>query len=511
MSNKAPSVSPANPAPAAGNGAGNAPRGVSVLQRRLGLSEMLDIPGFTEVVKGFVELYRVGIKVFDEKGAKLADIKIGNGDFCGYVFSFAEGRSRCTATVGRVKDGPIAVAQGARLPVLDSEVPDRKGMVTVPCFTGLRYLILPVTWEGDVLGRIVFGPFAPDDLKGFPQSLTEIAPSFDVGNAKALIEKVRRAPESTVARVMMHFAQLFETMVASGQKMFLTSQVHIEATLDQNHQLEQRNLQLEGMNVRLKEMDRLKSSFLATVSHELRTPLTSIIGYSEMLAEGLAGPMNQEQVDYVRTIMEKGETLLKLISSILDISQIEAGKVRLAFEPIEVNDVITQSLSTLKPQATKKGVTLELKMPEQPVRAMADKDRLRQVVVNLLANAVKFTPKGGKVTAVLTEMVNQPELNAEGYRLIVEDSGVGIPPDQFDKIFQSFYQVDSSSTREFGGAGLGLAIVKSFVEGHGGVVRVSSEMGKGSRFIAILPATPPTNTVQVTPPMPPPIESDDRF
>ncbi|MBL8950621.1 MAG: PocR ligand-binding domain-containing protein [Myxococcaceae bacterium] len=491
------------------------PRGISILQRRLSLSEMLDVPGFTDVVKNFVELYRIGIKVFDERGAKLADVKIGNGDFCGYVFSFADGRQRCTATVARVKDGPIATTHGARLPVLsDDDGPRARSMVTVPCFTGLRYLIMPVTWEGDPMGRIVFGPFLPEDLKEFPQSLLDISSGLDVTNAQALVEKVRRAPESAVVKVILHFATLFDTMVASGQKMFLTSQMHVEATLESNRDLESRNNQLEAMNTKLKELDRLKSAFLATVSHELRTPLTSIIGYSEMLAEGLAGPMNQEQVDYVRTIMEKGETLLKLISSILDISQIEAGKVRLAFEPVEITEVVATSISSVKPQAAKKGVTVEAKIPEGlKVRAFADKDRLRQVVVNLLANAVKFTGKGGKVTAFLSELAPQPELNAEGYRIIVEDSGVGIPADQFDKIFQSFYQVDSSSTREFGGAGLGLSIVKSFVEGHGGVVRVTSEMGKGSRFSAILPLQPPQPSAYVPPPLAPSSagEADERF
>jgi signal transduction histidine kinase len=470
---------------------------------------MLDVASFQEVVKGFVELYRIGIKVFDDRGAKLADIKIGNGDFCGYVFSFPDGRQRCTRWVGRVKDGPIDTSHGARKPELGDE-PMPKGLVTAPCFTGLRYLILPITFEGDTLGRIIFGPFLPEEMKGFPPTLTDI-PGFEVGNAQALVEKVRRAPEGTVARVMSHFAQVFETLLLAGQKMYLTSQLHIEATLAQNKELEERNAKLSVMNSRLKELDRLKSSFLATVSHELRTPLTSIIGYSEMLAEGLAGPMNQEQVDYVRTIMDKGETLLKLISSILDISQIEAGKVRLTFEPIDVQEVIHSSISSLKPQATKKGVVLETKVPEKSERAVADRDRLRQVVVNLLANAVKFTPKGGKVSATLTKVEHQPELKADGYRIIVEDSGVGIPKDQFDRIFQSFYQVDSSSTREYGGAGLGLAIVKSFVEGHGGLVRVTSELNHGSRFIAILPVMPPTSTMQVAPPQLPQVEESDRF
>jgi hypothetical protein len=365
-------------------------QGESVLQRRISLTELLDGESFTEVVKGFVELYKVGIKVFDDKGGKLADIKVGNGDFCGYVFSFPEGRRRCTSTVGRVKDGPVALTHGARLPMLESsDGPKAKGVVTVPCFSGLRYIILPITWEGDTLGRVVFGPFMPDDLADFPPTLMEVSEGYDVANARKFVEKVRRAPESTIARVLLHFSQLLQTLLFAGQKMFLTSQLHIEATLEQNRELEERNRKLEEMNQKLKDLDRLKSAFLATVSHELRTPLTSIIGYSEMLAEGLAGPLNGEQVDYVRTIMDKGETLLKLISSILDISQIEAGKVRLTFEPMDPFELVNSSVSSLKPQAQKKGVTLEAKLPPRHFQSTGDRDRLRQVVTNLLTNAVK--------------------------------------------------------------------------------------------------------------------------
>lgn len=481
----------------------------SALQRKLALSDMLDVPSFNEVVRGFVELYKIGIKVFDDKGNKLSDIKIGNGDFCGYVFSFAEGKRRCVATVGRVKDGPVEPLNGARAPQIEGR---QSGLITAPCFTGLRYMIMPILWEGDALGRVVFGPFAPEEMGDFPRSLTEISEGLELQTLQMHLAKIRRASESNVAKVMQHFAQLLDTLIAAGQKMYLTSQLHIEATFETNRELEEQNKRLEAMNTRLKELDRLKSSFLATVSHELRTPLTSIIGYSEMLAEGLAGAMNDDQTDYVRTIMDKGETLLKLISSILDISQIEAGKVRLTFEPLDILEVVNSSLSSLKPQSQKKGVQLEARVPpELAKRPTGDREKLRQVFVNLLANAVKFTPKGGRVSLFLSEPAHQPELSAEGYRIVVEDSGVGIPADQFDKIFQSFYQVDNSSTREFGGAGLGLAIVKSFVEAHGGVVRVSSEMGHGSRFTVVLPVMPPVaSSVTVAPPMLPPA-AEDRF
>ena len=481
------------------------------LERRLTLSDVLDIPTFTELVRGFADLYKVGVKVFDERGRKLADIKIGSGDFCGYVFSFPEGRRCCSATVARVKEGPIAAVEGARTTALAVGT-EGLGMVTVPCFTGLRYLVLPVLWEGDTLGRVVFGPFQPDELKNLPRSLLELAPGLDLKLASEHLAKIRRAPEATVSKVLGHLAHLLQALVAAGYKTYLTSQVHIETMVITNRELEEKNRVLEQTYTQLKELDRLKSSFLATVSHELRTPLTSIIGYSEMLSEGLAGPLNAEQTEYLKTITDKGDTLLRLISSILDISQIEAGKVRLHFEPVGLAEVMRQSVSSVAPQAQRKGLTLRSLIPSgEALTGVADREKLRQVLVNLLANAVKFTPSGGRVTLSLGEMGPQPALSGvEGYVLRVQDSGVGIPADHLGRIFESFYQVDSSSTREFGGAGLGLAIVKSYVEGHGGRVLVESELGKGSLFSVIFPLNPPSpkSTVLIEPPA---VDMGDRF
>ncbi|WP_375768262.1 ATP-binding protein [Archangium gephyra] len=470
---------------------------------------MLDPLTFGDVVESFGELYRVGIRVLDERGRTLADSKGGNGDFCGLVNTSAQGRARCAALVARLNEGPLTPTQGAQ--ELPGPSPLGGELLGQPCFTGLRYVVMPVQWEGDVLGRVVFGPFAPEELTDVPASLAELE-GLELERARELLSHMGRLSEHRVAKMLAHVAQVLAALLAAGQKSYLTGQLHLEAMLETQRDLEAQNAQLMRLNQRLKEADRIKSSFLGTVSHELRTPLSSIIGYSEMLAEGLVGGLNAEQMQFVRTIMEKGNTLLKLISSILDMSQIEAGKVRLAFEWVDVQELVESSLTSVMPQAQRKGLTVKVQLPEvaQP-RVVADREKLRQVVVNLLANAVKFTPGGGQVELRLSEHGKQPGLVGEGYRIEVEDTGVGIPLDQRERIFQSFYQVDDSPTREYGGAGLGLAIVKSYVEGHGGQVSVTSEVGQGSCFRVVLPNEPPLSG-QGPAYIPPPIDTDpERF
>jgi len=483
--------------------------GESVLQRRLTLVDMLDPDTFGDVVDSLGELYRVGIRVQDARGRTLVDVKGSNGDFCGFINASAEGRARCAALVAGVNEGPLTPAQGPQL--LSGVSPLGGQLLTVSCFTGLRYVVMPVVWDGDELGRVVFGPFLPEELSDLPPSLAEVE-GVELTRARVLAGRVRRMSEEKVGKMLAHVAQVLAALLAAGQKSYLTGQLHLETVLETQRVLETQNAQLMRLNQRLKEADRLKSSFLGTVSHELRTPLSSIIGYSEMLAEGLVGGLNPEQTQFVRTIIEKGNTLLKLISSILDMSQIEAGKVRLAFEWVDIQELVQSALTSVMPQAQRKGLQLDVRMlGTVQERVVGDREKLRQVVVNLLANAVKFTPAGGRVEVRLSEVRPQVELGVDGYRIEVEDTGLGIPEDQRERIFQSFYQVDDSPTREYGGAGLGLAIVKSYVEGHGGRVTLTSEVGRGSCFRVVLPVEPPLSG-QGPAYIPPPVDIEpDRF
>src|SRR5438128_3240563 len=178
----------------------------------------------------------------------------------------------------------------------------------------------------------------------------------------------------------------------------ISSQLHIESVTESYREVQEKNRKLSDALEKLQELSRLKSNFLATVSHELRTPLTSVIGYSEMLLAGLAGDLNDEQKDYLKTILEKGESLLRLISSILDLSRIEARGVQLARKPTSVDEVVQSALESVLPQSLKKNLALKSHVSPQIQKVTVDSDKLRQCVVNLLSNSVKFTQAGGQIS-----------------------------------------------------------------------------------------------------------------
>jgi signal transduction histidine kinase len=438
----------------------------SVLQQETPLGDLLDTRSFTEVCQSFAELYRVGLKVFDAQGNKLVEVKVGNADFCGYIWQKPDGRTQCIATVQRVKGEAL---------------PEEAKPTAFDCFSGCRYVVQPVVYEGDAIGRIVFGPFVPDDLVQLPRTLTSISPDFDVAVAGSYVQKIRRVPQATAEKILRHFSEILDVLVFSGHKNLLTARLHIEAVQESYRELQEKNKQLEDSYGHLKELDRLKSNFLATMSHELRTPLTSVIGYSEMMLEGLGGSLTTEQREYIGIIMEKGENLLQLITSILDITKIEAGRVRLVMSEVELGQLARDAVSTLLPHARKRGLTLRCELPAELPKVLSDREKIRQCLVNLVSNAVKFTPTGGTVT------VGAQEVDGGRIALYVSDTGIGIAEEHLSKVFDVFYQVDGSSTREYGGAGLGLAIVRSFVEAHGGEVQVRSTPGVGSTFTMVFP------------------------
>ena len=242
---------------------------------------------------------------------------------------------------------------------------------------------------------------------------------------------------------------------------------------------------LRHANLQLERAMRLKDEFLANMSHELRTPLNGILGFTQILMTGYRGPLNEEQKKYVRIIDSSGQHLLGLINDLLDLSKIEAGKLEINLETVIIADVCQASLSFIKEQATKKGIAIEFIQEPYVQTVTADMRRLKQILVNLLSNAVKFTPERGHVTLQV-----QSDFRHGCIEFTVSDTGVGIAPEDLQRLFTPFTQVDSSLTRQHEGTGLGLALVKHLAEMHGGSIVVESQVGQGSRFTVTLPWQP---------------------
>lgn len=254
----------------------------------------------------------------------------------------------------------------------------------------------------------------------------------------------------------------------------------VRTVSDAQQEILARNEALAVANSQLQELDRMKDAFLSMVTHELRTPLTVISGIAEMLETGIYGSLTPSQEDNIRQITAQAARLRQLVNDLLDLSKMEAGmmKLRLEFhDPRALIDTVIGQLITFAAQA---GVILVSTVPEGLPEVSCDGQRIDQVLVNLVTNAVKFTPNGGQVTF-------SAESAGDFVVFCVSDTGKGIPDDALPRIFDKFYQVQSSTESGARGTGLGLAIVRHIVELHGGQVRVESLVGKGSRFCFTLP------------------------
>jgi len=227
----------------------------------------------------------------------------------------------------------------------------------------------------------------------------------------------------------------------------------------------------------------LKSQFLANMSHELRTPLNGIIGFCEFLVDEKPGPLNAKQREYLNDVLGSGRHLLDLINDILDLSKVEAGKLSLYAETFSLPKAIEEACAVLKGMADSKGISIHRRVSASLTDVTLDRQRLVQVLYNLLSNAVKFTDAGGEVF-VSAEADARSDLC-----LRVRDTGVGILPEDLEKLFSEFVQLDSSASRRQGGTGLGLALTRKIVYAQGGTVSVESARGKGSTFTVVLPLT----------------------
>ncbi|MGA3124349.1 MAG: PAS domain S-box protein [Polyangiaceae bacterium] len=261
---------------------------------------------------------------------------------------------------------------------------------------------------------------------------------------------------------------------------------------------------LEEENRRMQEANRLKSEFLANMSHELRTPLNAIIGFAELMFRGKVGPVSANHQEYLGDILDSSRHLLQLINDVLDLSKVESGKMDFRPEHLDLGKVVGEVRDILRGLASTKRIRMDARVDPTLGAARLDPARLKQVLYNYLSNALKFTPEEGRVSVRLV-----PEA-PDRFCIEVEDSGIGIRPEDLPRLFVEFQQLDAGTAKKYGGTGLGLALTRRIVEAQGGHVAVRSELGKGSVFSAVLPMSTPGFSALPVASAPLPAPSSDR-
>lgn len=247
-----------------------------------------------------------------------------------------------------------------------------------------------------------------------------------------------------------------------------------------NEELDRYSGELKGANERLQKLDELKSHFISAASHELRTPLTAIKGYAETIAQEEAGPLNRKQKEFLNYIREATERLHRLLTELLDISRIESGRVKMEVSETNLRDLLKEELTIFKPQATEKEQSLVLETDNELRIIYCDADKIREVMDNLISNAIKYTPRRGTIKIRARNF-------REGVQIDVEDTGIGIRKENLSQIFEPFQHIEKNGTDYEESTGLGLTLAKRIVEVHEGEIRVQSEEGRGSKFTVILP------------------------
>jgi len=303
-----------------------------------------------------------------------------------------------------------------------------------------------------------------------------VATSVPASETEALIHSVYRKQILFIAIVIAII------LAGSGSIVLLFSRWNKELECEvekKTDDLRRSNMELASANTRLLELDRLKSEFVSMVSHELKTPLTSIKISADVLKSLSGSEKDIRTREEMLAIIDRNiERQKRLVSDLLDISRIETGNLKLSLEPVDLYDIIRESVESMRKIAEEVGIPIHLDLQGESPRITGDPDRLVQVFVNLIGNALKFT-KEGEIRIWARMVDGHPEIK-------VSDTGIGIPPEELDMIFDKFHQVDSGLTREVGGTGLGLAICKGIIEGHGGSIRAESEGGRGSTFVIVL-------------------------
>ncbi|MCG3174317.1 MAG: Adaptive-response sensory-kinase SasA [Myxococcota bacterium] len=366
---------------------------------------------------------------------------------------------------------PIRLLDAEGEPFADTSLPDSR---VSPGAGEEAAHYFPVELNGDLVGTVVIGPYAKSDRLSQP-----------------------------VDQLGKVIAQAFENILFQSAKSAMTQTMHLDTMAASHAEVDRKTRELKQAYLRLAELDRAKSSFLSTVSHELKTPLTSIMGYSELLTEGVAGPLNDEQRNYLQIVLTRGKSLLQMINGLLEVTRTDSAALEFSTDPVRLQDLVLAAVNRVQAVAAEKRIEIEMVLPESIPPLSADRRRMTEAITFILDNAVKFSRNGGKIRVTIAARKSAGASSQGGFShpflkqshdsavVTVEDQGVGIREEDIPHIFEAFYQADSSTTREHGGAGLGLVLARGIVRAHGGEIEVESQVEKGSKFSIVLPLAGP--------------------
>jgi signal transduction histidine kinase len=439
------------------------------------------------------ELTHVPLRVVRADGTVWLELSEPNGPaaICQYVDAFELTRSECESLVQLTRTAPIEAAQP-------------NAAQTHRCFTGAMYRRADVYLLGDLLGKVILGPFRPANALAADAVFSALDKRVDVAIADRQFSYMPALEPAVADRIVQSVRTTIEALAATAYESEL-SRVMQQLTHDGvTSEMARKNDALEQANARLIELDRVKVTFLGTMSHELKTPLTSILGYAEMLSENIGGELSAEQRQFVGVIYDRSNQLLQMISSLIELARLDQGRLRTQQAAVDIAALIREVVQTFLPIARKRELHLDASGIEALPLISGDVGYLRQVLYNLVDNAMKFTPSHGRIRVEAiktTANLRDPSIDdgenvglsvlappQEAIEIRVRDSGVGIAPAERERVFAAFYQVDASVTRAFSGAGLGLAIVKRILDGHGATVRIEDNPdGQGVALVVTLP------------------------
>ena len=438
------------------------------------LEALVDRSSLEEIVASFACHFGIPVRLLSTDGTQLAGTTNRQG-ICLCVTEFDDERTAGSST--RV---------GSADAVYD-------------CCTGAQYCIASIVLDNGSVGRIVLGPYLPSEQIDVPNRLRSTAADSPTELLDQSLSGTPSFHDESVLSIARCLRSVLETIRAS-QKLTANMQ-------DKCRELQDGNSRLHAALNRRAELDQLQSSVLAAVGHEIRTPLTSIIGYTDLLEQGIAGELSTNQLDFLKIIKEQGEQLLALLTSLLDMSKLENGGQPIIRTDVDVCKSLSDVVSWLMPNARKARVTLSVNAPSQALPLIpCDAAVLRQVVLNLATNAIKFTPPGGSVTLTaricqkgmdhdiaddIADDIERADLSADHsvLEIRVADTGIGVAESEREKIFDPFYQIESPTRATHNGVGLGLPIVKRLVQAHNGSVFAQPNHPKGCVFVVRIPVT----------------------